>query len=215
MIAGNSFAKETTRQPSVIDHYQERLVSITNNRWVDLNGISMQDDGNATSWLPVDEIYDSFHVNSVVVSDKDADGWVKRITDAVEKTNFVASVIYREYLKGICSIRGLDLEKDSWVKGFVNNETSLLYSVIDSEFKEWLSSLKPTDDKEESIRSWYGSLRKLVLHQGELLFENSTARDLIGKKTEESGFDNIATIYWKFVSSVTRTLGKGGQKVEQ
>ena len=118
-------------------------------------------------------------------------------------------------MKGICSIRGLDLEKDSWVKGFVNNETSLLYSVIDSEFKEWLSSLKPTDDKEESIRSWYGSLRKLVLHQGELLFENSTARDLIGKKTEESGFDNIATIYWKFVSSVTRTLGKGGQKVEQ
>lgn len=215
MIAGNSFAKETTRQPSVIDHYQERLVSITNNRWVDLNGISMQDDGNATSWLPVDEIYDSFHVNSVVVSDKDADGWVKRITDAVEKTNFVASVIYREYLKGICSIRGLDLEKDSWVKGFVNNETSLLYSVIDSEFKEWLSSLKPTDNKEESIRSWYGSLRKLVLHQGELLFENSTARDLIGKKTEESGFDNIATIYWKFVNSVTRTLGKGGQKVEQ
>lgn len=193
-------------RPGIFGQYK-RLTDTVGNRWTDLVGVSMEDDGNATSWLPVDEIADSFRINDLVISDTDNNGWVIRINDAVETTKEVVSGVFRSYLRGICKIRNLKLTDpvDPYAAGFIAEETEIMYSIIDSAFKEWLSLIEPDDSKEERIKEWYSQFRKMVLDRGEELFENSTARDLTGIKTE-NGINNIATEYWHFVNKMNNTI---------
>ena len=198
-------------QPGILAQYK-RLAESTGSRWTNLTGISMKDDGNATSWLPVDEITDSFRINDLVITDNGSEGWVIRINDAVETTKEVVSIIFRDYLRGICEIRKLRLTDpvDPYAEGFIAEEIGKTYMAIDMHFKEWLSSIEPNASKEKKIKEWYSQLRKIVLARGEELFENSTSRDLSGIRTD-SGIENIATKYWRFVSRVNKKIGKGGE----
>lgn len=197
---------EKRHQPGIFSQY-ERLRRAAGSRWTDLVGISMKDDGNATSWLPVDEITDSFRINDLVVTDSNPDGWIIRISDAVETTKEVVSIIFRSYLRGICEIRNTAGEPAA--KLFLDEETAKMYEIIDYSFKEWLASIRPDDSREEAVRSWYSQLRGMVLERGRELFENSTSRDLTGIE-KETGVENIATKYWMFVNRVYKKLGKGG-----
>ena len=194
------------RQPGIFGQFR-RLKESAGSRWTDLVGVSMEDDGNATSRLPVDEITDSFRINDIVVTDTNSDGWVIRINDAVETTKRVISDDYKSYLKGICKIRRLKLENpiDPYAAGFIAEEIGKMYSIIDPAFKEWISLIEPDDSKEAKIKEWYKQLKKMVLDRGGELFENSTARDLIGIQTETK-VENIATQYWQFVYRVNKRI---------
>ena len=213
IIAMNETADSGSKRhsPGIFMQYG-RLAESAGSRWTDLVGVSMEDDGNATSWLPVDEIVDSFQINDLVITDEDPDGWIIRINDAVETTKEVISGTFRNYLRGICEIRRLKLDSppDPYAKGFMEGETANMYALVDPEFKQWLSSIGPDDSKEEKIKSWNSQLRRLVMKRGEELFENSTARDLTGIDTEK-GIKNIASVYAQFVYFVNKKLGKGGR----
>lgn len=195
-------------QPGIFSQYQ-RLAEVAGSRWTDLVGVGMRDDGNATSWLPVDEVTDNLRINDLVAIDTNDEGWVIRINDTVETTKDIVSKVFRSYLKGICEIRNLKVKDpmDPNAAGFIAEETERLYSLIDQGFKEWLSLIEPGDSKEEKIKEWYAKLRKMVLERGEELFENSTARDLTGIETE-TGVENIATKYWQFVNRVNKRISR-------
>ena len=192
--------------PAIFEQYG-RLKAVTGSRWTDLVGVGMADDGNATSWLPVDEITDSFRINDIVITDTNSDGWVIRINDAVETTKEVVSHIFKRYLMGICEVRNIT---DPNKKGFINRETEKTYSIVDKLFKEWLETIKPDDPKETKITEWYSQLRAIILSRGEELFETGTARDLSGIE-KETGIENIATNYWIFVNMINKKIG-GGKK---
>lgn len=196
------------RQPGIFSQYR-RLVEVAGSRWTDLVGVSMKDDGNATSWLPVDEIIDSMRINDLVINDTKDNGWVVRINDTVESTKDIVSSIFKSYLKGICEIRNLKLKEpmDPLAAGFIAEETGKMYSIIDQAFKQWLSLIEPGDSKEEKIKEWNAELRKMVLERGEELFRNSTARDLTGIETE-TGIENIATKYWQFVNKINKRISR-------
>lgn len=208
---GPSLSSSKQRQPGIFGQYQ-RIKDCVGSRWTDLSGVSMEDDGNATSWLPVDEISDSFRINDVVITNTEPDGWVLRINDTVENTKEVISTIFRGYLRGICEIRNLKVTSpmDPKAAGFIDEETQKMYSIIDSAFKEWLAKIEPDDSKETKIMEWNSNLRKMVLARGEELFENSTEKDLKGI-VKETGIENIATKYWQFVNRVNKQTGKGGR----
>ena len=196
------------RQPGIFAQY-ERLKKAAGSQWTDVIGISMEDDGNSTSWLPVDEITDSFRINDFIVTDNDTDGWVVRINNVVETTKDVISRIYENYLRGICEIRNLRLKPiDPLAQGFITRESETMYAMIDRAFKEWLLSLTPGDSKEDKTKEWCLQLRKIVLKRGRELFENSTSRDLKGRMTG-SGVENIATKYLQFLHCVNKKLGGG------
>lgn len=213
IIALNTSSELNTKQyrPGIFEQYQ-RLTKVAGSRWTDIVGVSMEDDGNATSWLPIDEITDSFQINDLVFADEKPDGWIIRINNAVETTKEVISGIFKKYLRGICEIRGLKVTNpmDPNAAGFIDRETAALYSIIDSSFKEWICSIKPDDVKEEKIKSWYNQLRKQVLNKGEEFYDSSSMRDLTGIE-KDNRIDNIATKYWQFIYHVNKKLGKGGQ----
>lgn len=209
----SSVSASTQQHPPGIHNQYKRLAKAAGSRWSSIVGVSMQDDGNATSWLPINEIVDNLRINDLVIADAESDGWIVRINDAVETTKSIIDWDYKAYLKGICTVRNLKLTEpvDPIAIGFISKETAEMYAVIDPEFREWISSIKPEDSKEDRIKEWYELLRELVLRQGEKLFNNSTSRDLKGIETD-SGFENIATKYWQFFRNINFKLNKGGKQ---
>ena len=84
------------RKPGVID-WLTYIDDIIGNRLSNIVAISMQDDGNATSWLPTDEVIDSIFINDLVLTDLDEGGWVPRINEVVEETK----KLFLEHIKRI------------------------------------------------------------------------------------------------------------------
>lgn len=193
------------RQPGILEQYQW-LTESMGRRYLDIVGISMQDDSNATSWLPINEIVDSLRINSLVLNDTELGGWIVNINDAVETTKEVISVIFRCFLRGICEIRNM-CQNDA--DNFLKIETGKMYSFIDPYFKEWLSSIEFGDSKDNKIKEWFLNLRKIVLMKGEELFENSIARDLVGVE-RDGRTENIATKYWQFVGMLNKKINRQG-----
>lgn len=192
---------ENYMRPRIFDQY-ELLVQAGGSRWTNIMGVSMADDGNATSWLPVDEVCDSFQINDVVLADKDSGGWLTRINDTVETTKKVISSTYKSFLKGICEIRNV---KDKAADGFVGEELAEVYDEIDFDFKSWLASIEPNESKDNKILMWKGHLKKVLLNRAEELFENSSGRDIMGIVKDDK-VDNIAIQYLRFVHIINKYL---------
>lgn len=199
--------KQAQRQPGILSQRMRIANSQKNSGLTDLVGVGMKDDGNATSWLPVNEIADSFRINNLLIetgTDGARDDWILRINNSVETTKEVVSEKFRSFLRGISQIRNLS---DVSHLSFVSVETEKMYSIIDSAFKEWLVSINPYDSKDIKIKEWYDILKKMVLKRGEELFDNSSSRDLTGIE-KDGKLINIATRYWQFVGSVNKKLNK-------
>ncbi|MBP3748715.1 MAG: type I-E CRISPR-associated protein Cse1/CasA [Ruminobacter sp.] len=201
----NGDKKQPQRQPGILAQRMRIANSQRNSGLTDLVGVGMKDDGNATSWLPVNEVADSFRINNLLIengnSDNSNDDWIIRINNAVETTKEIVSEKFRSFLRGISEIRNTPADS------FTSAETEKMYSIIDSAFKKWLVSINPADSKEEKIKEWYAKLRTMVLRRGEELFDNSTARDLTGIE-KDGKLVNIATRYWQFVGSINKKLNK-------
>lgn len=163
---------------------------------------SMQDDGNATSWLPVGEICDELRINNFVLTDIKADHWVPRIENTVEQTKSVVNKIYRSYLSDIAEIRNI---KDNARTGFLNREIESLYFEIDIPFRTWISSIKSGDAKDAKILEWRNNLYTLVRKQADKIFSNASSRDLKGIEIE-GRIKNVPTSYNSFTYFLNKEL---------
>lgn len=187
------------RRPGVISWLDEKK-NIIGDVEITIRATSMQDDGNATSWVPVDEICDELIINDYVLTDIKDNHWVPRIESSVEKTKYVISKNYFMFLSDIAEIRNI---KDSTRQGFINREIEDLYFEIDIPFRTWLASIEPNDSKDEKVIGWREELYQIVRKQADKLFNNATSRDLRGIETED-GVKNIATSYNTFVYFLNR-----------
>ncbi|MEE3422204.1 MAG: type I-E CRISPR-associated protein Cse1/CasA [Succinimonas sp.] len=125
---GDNKKKEPQRQPGILVQRMRIANSQRNSGLTDLVGVGMKDDENATSWLPVNEIADSFRINNLLIeegADSSNDDWILRINNAVETTKEVVSDKFRSFLRGMSEIR------NSSAESFVSVETEKMYSIID------------------------------------------------------------------------------------
>lgn len=189
-------------QPGIIEWFG-MINKIIGNYQISLIAISMKDDGNATSWVPVDEVFDELTINDFILTDIQENHWVPRINEAVETTKKTINFTYRNYLKDINEIR------NSSNTGFVEGNVLDLYYLIDSPFREWILSIKVNDEKDEKILEWYTILFKLVNNSANRLLENATGRDfkgVIDGEDQGEGLKNIATVHNKFMHFVKKDL---------
>lgn len=187
-------------RPIIFDQY-ELLVEADGSRWTDIAGVSLIDNGDPTSRVPVDEACDSFQINDLVLTDENAGGWVMRISDTVDVTKNAISE-YERFLKKILEIRNVKKEN---VKVIADQETEKIYSQIDLDFKNWLASIELGDSKEEKIKSWDLYLKRILKAKAERCFENCSERDLKGVKINGKE-KNIATEYNNFMSKLNSIL---------
>lgn len=189
-LPNSSIEKAEQRQPGIIEWLREVKNEIGEIN-LTIHAISMEDDGNATSWVPVDEISDSLNINNFVLTDALESGWIPRIHEAVELTKRAADRIYRQFITEIKEIRNLSSND------FVDLKVEDLYFRIDQPFRNWLADLKPDDGKDEKIECWIEILRGIVLDEAEAVISQAGARDFKGI-IKEGKTKNIATAYNSF-----------------
>ncbi|RFD80061.1 type I-E CRISPR-associated protein Cse1/CasA [Gardnerella vaginalis] len=175
---------------------------------ISLQAVSMKDDGNATSWVPTDEICDTLHIDEVVVTDNSDNGWVGRINNEVERTRSAIGFIYRQFLLDICEIRNRN--KDDATK-YADKRISHVYFLVDQPFREWLANIKPKDSMNERCTQWRNTLYNILINEAEVMLKNATLRDftgLVGEKSKKNPAKNIVIAYNIFISRLKKLSGK-------
>lgn len=168
--------------------------------------VSMQSDGNATSWVPVNEIVDTLMLHERLLTDLSEDGWEKRINDIVNLTNHVVRTTYGHFLNDIEDIRNL---KNS---GFASKELARFYYAIDHPFREWIASIEPNEDREVQLNEWKKRLKRLVKREADRLVAQAGPRDFTGRMCEGGGaeseghYKNIAISYNTFIYFLNKQL---------
>lgn len=168
---------------------------------VSLQAVSMKDDGNATSWVPADEICDTLHIDEIVVTDNADGGWVYRINKEVELTGKAVGSVYGKFLRDICEIRNIDKDQ------YAAKRISRVYFLVDQPFKEWLANIGPEDSKNERCGQWRNVLRGILTNEAENMLRNATLRDFTGRAAEETG-KNIVTAYNTFIHYLNKLTEK-------
>lgn len=184
----------------LMDHL-ESIKSTLGDYKFTINSISMEDDGNATSWVPVNEIYDYLNINDFVATDLSENGWVIRIEDTINETKEILDITYRRFLKEIKLIR--NQQADNFVEQNVEN----LYFLLNDPFKNWLSSITLNDSKDKKIEEWRNILEKIVRTEADRILANANPRDYKGVTIDEKTH-NIITAYNSFNYFLNKQLRK-------
>ncbi|MCT7870255.1 MAG: type I-E CRISPR-associated protein Cse1/CasA, partial [Lactobacillus crispatus] len=178
--------------------------------FISLQAVSMKDDGNATSWVPADEICDRLYIDEVVVTDNADEGWVYRINREVEYTKSAIGFIYRQFLLDVCEIRNKN--KDD-ANQYAAEHTNHVYFLVDQPFREWLANIKPKDSMNERCAQWRNTLHNILINEAEDMLRRATLRDFTGlhkvdEKSEKETTKNIVTAYNIFVSRLKKLSEK-------
>jgi len=183
---------EELKRPGIIDWFH-RIQGILDNHKIVVQTFGMEPDGNATSWVPIDEYYDSLKISDYILIDVQEAGWVPRITDEVEKTKEIIDRTLRSFIQDVKTIRNIDKND------FTNKILQEAYYAVDPPFREWLESLEVRDDKEEKVGLWRKELQILMIEQADKLVETSGPRDYRGIFDKDGKNKNIATAYNSFI----------------
>lgn len=200
---GNIFlmgsSDDNIKIPGIINWFSEISEILGKDKIITINAVSMEDDGNATSWMPVGEIYDRLDIHDIIITDDKNDGWNKIVNDLVEETKFAVSVIYRNLLSDISDIRKY--------KGtaFIDENINELYYIIDHPFRDWISSINERSSKEEKVFEWRKTVKSIILKSAEEIALKSGSREykgtIVKKKNEpitESCLKNLPKSYSRF-----------------
>lgn len=192
-------SESKTKVPGIIK-FNNNLKETIGEYEIVIKSISMKDDGNATSWVPVDEIYDDMAIKEMVLSDTYKNGWVPRINDEVDLTKKVVGGIFGYFISDLMTVRN-DKSKD-----FKNQKVEELYYKLNDPFKEWLASIEKNDDKNKKTREWKDELKSLVINEAKKIIFQASSRDYRGI-AKDGKIMNIATCYNKFINILNKTIG--------
>jgi CRISPR system Cascade subunit CasA len=188
------------KRPGIIDWFYD-IRELTNQTNAVIESYGMESDGNATSWLPVDEYFDTLDMDDHVLTDIQDDGWVVRINGEVEKTKEVIEKTFGRFVNEVKSIRNIE------GNGFTTKVILQAYYEVDQPFRLWLNSLEVNQDKEERIQEWRLNLRAIIRKQADYLVQSAGHRDYKGVFVKDRPFKNIATAYNELDYWLNKNLG--------
>lgn len=186
------------RRPGIIDwlNHIDRYIP---HEFVHINAISMEDDGNATSWVPTNEIMDSLCMEGAIINDVADQGWVVRINDTIDRTKDVVDKTYRGFLNDVKKIRNIESGD------FTSKHIETMYFELDKPFRDWIAGIDYQDDKDKKIERWNAKLKKLVITQAKKIVEDAGPRDFTGI-IENDSVRNIATAFNSFMLRIHKIL---------
>ena len=188
------------KRPGIIDWFYE-IKKITSQTNAIVESYGTESDGNPASWLPVEEYFDILDINEHVLADVQEDGWVERINDEVEKTKEIIENTFGRFVNEVKAIRNID------GNDFTNKLKLQAYYEVDEPFRLWLNSLQVNENKDERVKEWRKTLRKIMKNQADFLVQSAGHRDYKGVFGKDKPFKNIATAYNQFDYWLSRNLG--------
>ena len=188
---------EGTRKPGVIE-WLNKLGDISeseelgfNKENITLCAVCMLDDGNATSWAPIDEVEDTLNLKERVLVDTGDNGWIIRINKTISDTKKTIKSVLEKFIKDLLEIRNME-------KADVSKYVEQFYFRIDLSFRKWIESIDIDNDKDTKEIEWRNILKKAMKEYVDELVSNAGLRDYKGIETS-TGVKNIATIYNSFL----------------
>ena len=188
---------EGTRKPGVIE-WLNKLGDISeseelgfNKENITLCAVCMLDDGNATSWAPIDELEDTLNLKERVLIDTGDNGWIIRINKTITDTKASIDWALKIFIKDLLEIRNME-------KSDVSRYVEQFYFRIDLSFRNWIESIDIDNDKDTKEIEWRNVLKKAMKEYVDELVSNAGLRDYKGIETS-TGVKNIATIYNSFL----------------
>lgn len=186
------------RKPGIID-WLNSLDDYIGDEVVKINSISMEDDGNAMSWVPTNEIVDNLYIEAYLVNDSDDEGWIFRINKVVDKTKYIVDKIFWSFVNDTKKIRNIE------TNDYASIYTESLYYELDKPFRDWLANIDYEDSMDEKTNAWYKELKKITISQAEKIVAESGPRDFIGI-VEDDSVRNIATAFNFFMARINKEL---------
>jgi len=188
---------EGTRKPGVIE-WLNKLCDISeseelgfNKENITLCAVCMLDDGNATSWAPIDEVEDTLNLKERVLVDTGDNGWIIRINKTISDTKAIIDTVLKRFIFDLLEIRNME-------KPDVLKYVEQFYFRIDLSFRNWIESIDIDNDKDTKEIEWRSVLKKAMKEYVDELVSNAGLRDYKGIETS-TGVKNIATIYNSFL----------------
>lgn len=188
---------EGARKPGVIE-WLNKLGDISeseelgfNKENIKLCAVCMLDDGNATSWAPIDEVEDTLNLKERVLVDTGDTGWIIRINKTITDTKVTIDRALKIFIKDLLEIRNME-------KSDVSKYVEQFYFRIDLSFRNWIESIDIDNDKDTKEIEWRKVLKKAMKEYVDELVSNAGLRDYKGIETS-TGVKNIATIYNSFL----------------
>lgn len=188
---------EGTRKPGVIE-WLNKLCDISeseelgfNKENITLCAVCMLDDGNATSWAPIDEVEDTLNLKERVLVDTGDTGWIIRINKTITDTKAIIDTVLKRFIFELLEIRNME-------KSDVSKYVEQFYFRIDLSFRNWIESIDIDNDKDTKEIEWRKVLKKAMKEYVDELVLNAGLRDYKGIETS-TGVKNIATIYNSFL----------------
>ena len=189
---------EGTRKPGVIE-WLNKLCDISESEElglykenIKLCAVSMMDDGNSASWVPIDEVKDTLNLKERVLVDSGDNGWIIRINKTITDTKVTIDRALKIFIKDLLEIR--KMEKSDVSKYYVEQ----FYFRIDLSFRNWIESIDIDNDKDAKEIEWRNILKKAMKEYVDELVSNAGLREYKGIETS-TGVKNIATIYNSFL----------------
>ncbi|MEE3393606.1 MAG: type I-E CRISPR-associated protein Cse1/CasA [Lachnospiraceae bacterium] len=211
LISISTSVDNKQHMPGIMESFANRVKNICGNRNITINSVSMRDNGQAASWDPVDEIVDSLYINDIVVTDDSDNGWVNRINDSIELTKTEIGFYYKNFIKDIALIRGMD---NKAIQKFSESESEMAYNYIDNPFRQWLESIDPEDSKEKKVSEWKQTLQIMIKRRAEDIVKDAHGRDYIGVDKDNGTQYNIINAYQRFLALTNKLLNNGGESGE-
>lgn len=181
--------------------WYEKIYNFVESNKITLKSVSMQDDGNATSWVPTNEIVDELKIDNMLLFDDEDNGWTIRINDIVEETKQVIEINYKSFLDEIKEIRNYSKKNK-----FIANKIEILYSSIDNPFKNWLFNIDEMSKKDDKIFEWRKTFKNIIIQSAQEILNQSNPRDLKGIKKDDK-IKNVPMIYNTFEANINKILG--------
>ena len=202
LILLKTLQKDGQHRPEILEQ-MIRKKGIIGERRIIIHAVGMQDDGNATSWVPVDEMSDSLNINDLVISDDKDSGWIVRINEAVHVTKEVADC-YRRFITDIADIRKMDPKKEGG--RFADSGREDFYQRMNAPFREWLAGIHWDDSKDGKVLEWYKILKTIAKDQAQQIVRQASTRDYKG--VDNNGHIlNVVTAYQMFLGRLKQKIG--------
>lgn len=202
MIYNKNHSLNKYKTPYIVD-WMDKISGFTNNTKVKLVGLGIKSDSTSSNSMK-NEIYDELIVNYEISNNSSDKLWISRIDDAIGKTKHFLEVNYFNFANEIIKIQKSQNKK-------FKNETTIylesMYYKIDQPFRDWLSSIEYSENKDKKIEEWFKIFKKIVMEEIEKICSELSDKYYIGVEFEinkKKQYRNIALILNNLITEINK-----------
>ena len=204
MIYNKNHSLNKYKTPYIVD-WMDIISGFINDTKVKLVGMGIKSDSTSSNSMK-NEIYDELIVNYEISNNSSDKLWISRIDDAIGKTKRFLETDYFNFANELIKIQKSQNKK-------FKNETNIylesLYYKIDQPFRDWLSSIEYSENKDEKIDEWFKIFKKIVMEEVEKICSELSDKYYIGVEFEinkKKQYRNVALILNDLKARINKEL---------